>query len=100
MAPKYAKYCLIVFLTLILVGWTPIPEDKSLNSNQVEAASGYGGTIYIRYAPDGTKCAVLNAGRAGGISCDWAGESDKNHRSKRNRSKEQKRDSERYQSPQ
>lgn len=74
---KSIKISIAVLALSFATGWEPIPEDPNLNGIAESKTSGQGGTIYVRYLPDGTKCAVLDGFRAGGLDCDWAGESEK-----------------------
>lgn len=74
---KAGKRLLLVSLVALIVGWKPIPENETRNNIPEPASRGMGGEIYIRYLPDGTKCAVLNGIRKGGLDCDWGGESKK-----------------------
>lgn len=69
------KVGLIISVALAMGGWKPITENGDKISESV--SRGPGGTIHVRYLPDGTKCAVLTNVRAGGLDCDWAGDSEK-----------------------
>ena len=62
---------LVVLIAALLIIAGCAEQDRKHTETLSTNTAGYGGTIKLVKLDNGTRCAILINGYAGGLSCDW-----------------------------